>query len=325
MGCNIFKNWRVFVTKPIEIDLIKKNMTRSKILSAFVFLLILSSSHGQGLFYWPQVSPAEGGTVSSSIVLRAEESILEHYQAVPAPGYVFDSWSLYPQGEQAESLFVHTYDPRLITTLDIKIITARFIKEDTVSKPLRKVLEISHKKGNKIELSVFSQLGVGYIIYNSSNMKDWSAIGTGQGDGEEQVWTFPTQQGRNGFYRLLKLGAAERPESAVFGELSYTGTPQFGGEKGTALVRLWEYDPRIADKAAELFAEQTIEEIPIGPGLKRFRFELGDQTKAQSDRSYYITAVIYRKGKVGDANAQMYFLNGFNTIDIPSEFSAMLR
>lgn len=82
---------------------------------------------------------------------------------------------------------------------------------------------------------------------------------------------------------------------------------------------------RIADKAAKLFAEQTIEEIPIGPGLKRFRFELGDQTKAKFYRNYDITAANYRKGKVGDANAQIYFLNGFNTIDIPSEFSAMLR
>ena len=74
-----------------------------------------------------------------------------------------------------------------------------------------------------------------------------------------------------------------------------------------------------------LFAEQIIQEIPIGPGLKRFRFELGDQSKANPNLDYYITAAIYRKGKVGDPDARIHFLNEFNRVDFPSEFSAMLR
>ena len=300
-------------------------MIRSTTICVAAFMLSLAASLGQGLFYWPQTSPAEGGTVNSSIVSRAEDAIVEHYQAIPAPGYVFDSWSLYPRGEHTESLYVHTWDPRLIYPLDIKMITAHFIKEDTVAEPARKDLEIRRKEGNQMELSVFSQSGVGYTIYNSSDMQDWAPIGAGEGNGEEHVWTFPMQRGGNGFYRLLKTGNAVRPGSAVFGELSFMGTPQFGGEKGSAWVRLWEYDSRIADKAAELFAEQIIEEIPIGPGLKRFRFELGDKSKANPDRDYYITAAIYEKGRVGDVNARIYFLNGFNSVDFPSEFSAMLK
>ena len=300
-------------------------MIRSTTICVAAFMLSLAASLGQGLFYWPQTSPAEGGTVNSSIVSRAEDAIVEHYQAIPAPGYVFDSWSLYPRGEHTESLYVHTWDPRLIYPLDIKMITAHFIKEDTVAEPARKDLEIRRKEGNQMELSVFSQSGVGYTIYNSSNMQDWVTIGAGEGNGEEHVWTFPMQRGGNGFYRLLKTGDAVRPGSAVFGELSFMGTPQFGGEKGSAWVRLWEYDSRIADKAAELFAEQIIEEIPIGPGLKRFRFDLGDKSKANPDRDYYITAAIYEKGRVGDVNARIYFLNGFNSVDFPSEFSAMLK
>ena len=288
-------------------------------------MLSLAASLGQGFFYWPQTSPAEGGTVNSSIVSRAEDAIVEHYQAIPAPGYVFDSWSLYPRGDHTESLYVHTWDPRLIYPLDIKMITAHFIKEDTVAEPARKDLEIRRKEGNQMELSVFSQSGVGYTIHNSSNMQDWVTIGAGEGNGEEHVWTFPMQRGGNGFYRLLKTGNAVRPGSAVFGELSFMGTPQFGGEKGSAWVRLWEYDSRIADKAAELFAEQIIEEIPIGPGLKRFRFDLGDKSKANPDRDYYITAAIYEKGRVGDVNARIYFLNGFNSVDFPKKFSAMLK
>ena len=300
-------------------------MIRSTTICVAAFMLSLAASLGQGLFYWPQTSPAEGGTVDSSIVSRAEDAIVEHYQAIPAPGYVFDSWSLYPRGEHTESLYVHTWDPRLIYPLNIKMITAHFIKEDTVAEPARKDLEIRRKEGNQMELSVFSQSGVGYTIHNSSNMQDWVTIGAGEGNGEEHVWTFPMQRGGNGFYRLLKTGNAVRPGSAVFGELSFMGTPQFGGEKGSAWVRLWEYDSRIADKAAELFAEQIIEEIPIGPGLKRFRFELGDKSKANPDRDYYITAAIYEKGRVGDVNARIYFLNGFNSVDFPSEFSAMLK
>ena len=300
-------------------------MIRSTTICVAAFMLSLAASLGQGLFYWPQTSPAEGGTVDSSIVSRAEDAIVEHYQAIPAPGYVFDSWSLYPRGEHTESLYVHTWDPRLIYPLNTKMITAHFIKEDTVAEPARKDLEIRRKEGNQMELSVFSQSGVGYTIYNSSDMQDWAPIGAGEGNGEEHVWTFPMQRGGNGFYRLLKTGEAVRPESAVFGELSFMGTPQFGGEKGSAWVRLWEYDSRIADKAAELFAEQIIEEIPIGPGLKRFRFDLGDKSKANPDRDYYITAAIYEKGRVGDVNARIYFLNGFNSVDFPSEFSAMLK
>lgn len=300
-------------------------MIRSTTICVAAFMLSLAASLGQGLFYWPQTSPAEGGTVDSSIVSRAEDAIVEHYQAIPAPGYVFDSWSLYPRGEHTESLYVHTWDPRLIYPLNIKMITAHFIKEDTVAEPARKDLEIRRKEGNQMELSVFSQSGVGYTIYNSSDMQDWAPIGAGEGNGEEHVWTFPMQRGGNGFYRLLKTGNAARPGSAVFGELSFMGTPQFGGEKGSAWVRLWEYDSRIADKAAELFAEQIIEEIPIGPGLKRFRFDLGDKSKANPDRDYYITAAIYEKGRVGDVNARIYFLNGFNSVDFPSEFSAMLK
>ncbi len=300
-------------------------MTRSATICAAVFMLSMVPSLGQGLFYWPQASPADGGTVNSSIASKAEDAIVEHYQAVPAPGYVFDSWSLYPRGEHDESLYVHTYDPRLFYTQEIKPITAHFVKADTVAEPSEKDLEIRRKGGNQMELTVFSKPGVAYKLYGSMNMLDWSAVGVRQGNGEEQVWTLPMRQGGNGYFRVVKADNVEDLESAVFGELSFQGAPQFGGQKASAWVRLWEYDPRIADKGADLFAEQIIEEIAVGPGLKRFRFELGDKSKAKSDRNYYITAAIYEKGRVGDVNARIYFLDGFNRVDLPSEFSAILK
>ena len=300
-------------------------MTRFATICAAVFMLSMAASLGQGLFYWPQASPAEGGTVNSSIASKAEEAIVEHYQAVPAPGYVFDSWSLYPRGEHDESLYVHTYDPRLFYTQEIKPITAHFVKADTVAEPSEKDLEIRRKGDNQMELTVFSKPGVAYKLYGSMNMLDWSALGVRQGNGEQQVWTLPMRQGGNGYFRVVKADNVEDLESAVFGELSFQGVPEFAGNSASAWVRLWEYDPRIADKGADLFAEQIIEEIAVGPGLKRFRFELGDKSKAKSDRNYYITAAIYEKGRVGDVNARIYFLDGFNKVDIPSEFSGSFK
>ncbi|MDC0201336.1 hypothetical protein OAK04_02975 [Verrucomicrobia bacterium] len=300
-------------------------MTKFTTICAAVFMLSLVPSIGQGLFYWPQTSPAEGGTVNSSIASKAEDAIVEHYQAVPAPGYVFDSWSLYPRGEHDESLYVHTYDPRLFYTQELKPITAHFVKADTVAEPSEKDLEIRRKGGNQMELTVFSKPGVAYKLYGSMNMLDWSALGVRQGNGEEQVWTLPMRQGGNGYFRVVKADNVEDLESAVFGELSFQGVPEFAGNSASAWVRLWEYDPRIADKGADLFAEQIIEEIPIGPGLKRFRFELGDKLKANPNRNYYITAAIYEKGRVGDVNARIYFLDGFNSVDLPSEFSGSFK
>lgn len=300
-------------------------MKKFAIIYVASFLLSLVTSLGQGLFYWPQASPAEGGTVNSSIASKAEDAIVEHYQAVPAPGYVFDSWSLYPRGDHDESLYVHTYDPRLFYTQELKPITAHFVKADTIAEPSGPELEIRRKGGNQMELTVFSKPGVAYKLYGSMNMLDWSALGVRQGDGQAQLWTLPMSRGGNGFFRLVKADDVEDLESAVYGELSFQRAPQFAGQRASAWVRLWEYDPRIADKAADLFAEQIIEEIPIGPGLKRFRFELGDKSKANPARNYYITAAIYEEGRVGDVNARIYFLDGFNRVKVPSEFSARLK
>ena len=298
-------------------------MTRSATISVAVFMLSMAASLGQGLFYWPQASPADGGTVNLSIASKGEEAIVEHYQAVPAAGYVFDSWSLYPRGEHDESLYVHTYDPRLFYTQEIKPITAHFVKEDTFVESKGKDMEIRHNGTNQTELTVFSKPGVAYKVYSSVNMLDWSSLGIRQGDGEEQVWILPWQ-GVKGFFRLVKAENVEDLESAVHGLLSFQRAPQNGGQSFSAWVKLWEYDPLLADKEADLFAEQIIEEIAVAPGLQRFRFELGDKSKANPDRSYYITATIYEKGSVGDVNAQIYFLDGFNRVDIPSEFSAIL-
>ena len=104
---------------------------------------------------------------------------------------------------------------------------------------------------------------------------------------------------------------------AVTGLLRVKWSPEFPG--GRLRVRLWEYHPLIADKAADLFAERTIE-WPSRGSEGKLTFEIGDASKADPNLNYYITAELYEKGKVGNLDSRLYFLNGFNRVDIPSAF-----
>ena len=297
-------------------------MTRSTTICAAIFMLSLGSSLSQGLFHWPQASPADGGTVNSSIASRAEDAIVEHYQAIPAPGYVFDSWSLYPRGEHAESLYVHTYDPRLFYTQEIKPITAHFVKEHTVTGPVGESLEIRLMANDQMELTFPTKWGTSYWLFSSSNLQDWVRTPTSTlGDGNDKTYTVPVPKGGKLFYRLAVYGPEipDNPEIAVSGRLWNEWWPGWPG--GSLRIRLWEYDPRIADKGADLFAEKVIEWPSAAQGRGGIEFELGDRSKANPALSYYITAYLYEDGKVGDLESRIYFLGGFNRVTIPGTFS----
>ena len=67
-----------------------------KTLILLLFIIMGSVSSSFGFFYQATVFPLDAGSVQSSIESRTNELVTEHYLAVPAPGYVFDSWSLYP-------------------------------------------------------------------------------------------------------------------------------------------------------------------------------------------------------------------------------------
>ena len=301
-------------------------MKKFAIIYAASFLLSLVTSLGQGFFYVSEVSPAEGGIVNQSIASRAEDAIVEHYQAIPSPGYVFDSWSLYPRGEHAESLYAHTYDPRLFYTQEIKTITAHFVKEDTVTGPVGTDLEIRLTTKDQMELTFLTERGeITYVLYSSRNLQDWTVAEVTWGDGQDKVYTFPAPKGENIFYRLAKSGPEmpDNTEIAVSGSLGIEWWPGWPG--GSAWIRLWEYHPLIADKSADLFAEQIIEWPGGAQGRGGIEFELGDRAKANPALNYYITVSLYRDGKVGDLESRIYFLDGFNKVDIPSTFSGDLK
>ena len=297
-------------------------MKKFAIIYAVSFLLSLVTSLGQGFFYMPRASPAEGGTIKESIVSRAEDAIVEHYEAVPAPGYYFDSWSLQPRGAQRESLYVHTYDPRLSFTWEGKPITAHFVKENTVTGPVGESLEIRLTANDQMELTFPTKWGSSYIILSSNNLQDWVPAAVGAlGDGNDKAYNFPVTKGGKLFYRLAVYGPEipDNPEVAVSGRLLNEWWPGWPG--GSLRIRLWEYDPRIADKGADLFAEKIIDWDSAAQGRGGIEFELGDRSKANPALSYYITAYLYEDGKVGDLESRIYFLGGFNRVTIPGTLS----
>ena len=300
-------------------------MKKFAIIYAASFFLSLVTSLGQGFFYRSQASPAEGGTIKESIASRAEDAIVEHYEAVPAPGYYFDSWSLNPRGAQRESLYVHTYDPRLSFTWEGGRITAHFVKENTVTGPVGESLEIRLTANDQMELTFPTKWGTSYWLFSSSNLQDWVPAAVAiAGNGQDKAYTLPVPKGGKLFYRLAVYGPEipDNTEIAVSGSLGIEWWPGWPG--GSAWIRLWEYHPLIADKSADLFAEQIIEWPGGAQGRGGIEFELGDRTKANPALNYYITVSLYRDGKVGDLESRIYFLDGFNRVTIPSTFSADL-
>ena len=288
-----------------------------KTLILLLFIIMGSVSSSFGFFYQATVFPLDAGSVQSSIESRTNELVTEHYLAVPAPGYVFDSWSLYPRGEHNESLYVHKFDPRLFYTLEIKTITANFVKLEDKVEQSESNIDIRQIDKNSVELSFPTISGLPYMVYSSKNLKDWDMAESfaRTGNGQIMKLEMPLKSGVQ-YFRIHNLREIDI-NYAVTGLLRVQWSPEFPG--GSLRVRLWEYHPLIADKAADLFAERTIE-WPSRGSESKLTFEIGDASKADPNLNYYITAELYEKGKVGDLDSRLYFLNGFNRVDIPSAF-----
>lgn len=97
--------------------------------------------------------------------------------------------------------------------------------------------------------------------------------------------------------------------------------------RATAWIRVWEYDPFLADAAAKQFGEARVADINHDNGTEtEIPFSIGDAENISPERKYYITVFIYRDGKVGQVGKEMFFLDGFNKVELPtSEFSGELK
>ena len=260
-----------------------------KTLILLLFIIMGSVSSSFGFFYQATVFPLDAGSVQSSIESRTNELVTEHYLAVPAPGYVFDSWSLYPRGEHNESLYVHKFDPRLFYTLEIKTITANFVKLEDKVEQSESNIDIRQIDKNSVELSFPTISGLPYMVYSSKNLKDWDMAESfaRTGNGQIMKLEMPLNSGVQ-YFRIHNLREIDI-NYAVTGLLRVQWSPEFPG--GSLRVRLWEYHPLIADKAADLFAERTIE-WPSRGSEGKLTFEIGDASKADPNLNYYITAAV---------------------------------
>ena len=293
----------------------------------FIFLVIISSSYGY--FYFPTVSPPESGSVKSSIESRTEILVTEHYLAVPAPGYVFDSWSLYPKGEHDQSLYIHKYDPNLFYTQEVKVITANFVKANQVTSPNigNTELNVESTGSEEFELSFLTSEGFSYSLQHSADLNQWhylenDIIGTGK------LYSKRYQTSTNlGFFKLniSDSKSSDLDEPALSGSLIIDSKDNsFKGH--TAWIRLWEYHPLIADKAADLVSEKKIGQIVHNQGNSTsINFSLGDKSTIKNEMNYYITVGIYEGDNVNDLDKRTHFLDGFNRVSPQERFEGTLK
>ncbi|HAL93125.1 MAG TPA: hypothetical protein DCM68_08905 [Verrucomicrobia bacterium] len=83
-------------------------------------------------------------------------------------------------------------------------------------------------------------------------------------------------------------------------------------ERGRLVARLYEYDARIADRAATEIARVELSGFSHRPGEETvLRFPCAGKTAAR--KAYYLTAAVYLEGAADDRSG-LYFINGFQKV-----------
>lgn len=87
------------------------------------------------------------------------------------------------------------------------------------------------------------------------------------------------------------------------------GPPVAGGQ---LVARLYEYHPRLADRAATEIARVTLSGVVHRPGAETvLRFPCAGQTAER--KAYYLTAVVYPQAMT-EGQSGLYFINGFQRV-----------
>lgn len=120
----------------------------------------------------------------------------------------------------------------------------------------------------------------------------------------------------------MKQGAdeemTEQKEFAISGKLTINSNEE-AFARATAWVRVWEYDPFLADDAAKQFADARIVDIEHQNGTEtEIPFSIGNVEDINPGKKYYLTVFIYRDGKVGETDKEIFFLDGFNKVELPA-------
>ena len=133
---------------------------------------------------------------------------------------------------------------------------------------------------------------------------------------------------RKGIQKLFDGGRTTidiKPDSALTGSVKVDAKEK-SFENVTAWVRLWEYDPRLADASADLFGDVKLAKLKHKSGkATTIEFEVGDKGKINPQRQYYVTIFLYKDGKVGDNKSEVFFLDGFNKVKLPGKVDGTLK
>jgi hypothetical protein len=114
-------------------------------------------------------------------------------------------------------------------------------------------------------------------------------------------------------------------EGALSGLITIKGT-EASFENAGAWIRLWEYDPQLADAAAKLFDSVKVEKVSHQTGAaSTIKFQLGEKSKLNKMRQYYVTVFVYKDGKIGDNKSEIFFLDGFNKVKLPGKIEGTLK
>ncbi len=103
--------------------------------------------------------------------------------------------------------------------------------------------------------------------------------------------------------RIIKVQSLETAGEGDARKAALTGTvvvpadlASFDGQ--TLEVKLWQYDPLLADVSADLFDELTVKDYSHKTGtVTNTKFELGKPNTVREDRAYYLTVFVTDNGK----------------------------
>ncbi len=103
--------------------------------------------------------------------------------------------------------------------------------------------------------------------------------------------------------RIIKVDGLEAAEDGADAEAALTGTIVIPADVAsfdhrTLEVKLWQYDPFLADVSADLFDELIVKGHSHEAGtVTKTKFELGKPDAVREDRAYYLTVFITQHGK----------------------------
>jgi hypothetical protein len=114
--------------------------------------------------------------------------------------------------------------------------------------------------------------------------------------------------------RVIQVQSLEATQEGDDKEAALTGTvvipanlASFDGQ--TLEVKLWQYDPFLADVSADLFDELIVKDYSHKTGTAtRTKFELGKPNAVREDRAYYLTVFVTDNGKrthMGEKDGKM--------------------